>query len=200
MNMNGNIRIAFLSSAVLGLAACADPPELEIQSARSALSGAEAVEASAYAPESLGAADAAARALETELATQEEKFSMFRDYEESTRLAAAAEAAAAKAAADAEEGKQRVRVETEALLAQAKTLIDEASTMLMTAPRGKGSEVDLAVMQADIAGASAVLAEVEQSLSAGRYIEAKSRAESARATAQGVKEQVQAAIALSARS
>ena len=42
----------------------------------------------------------------------------------------------------------------------------------------------------------AELPEVEQSLAAGRYLEAKSRAESALATAQGVKDQVLAAIAL----
>jgi len=196
--MNGKIRIAFLSIAGLALSACADPPEPEITAARSAIATAEAADASEYAPESLAAATAAQRSLETELTTQEEKFAMFRDYEESARLAAEAEAAAAKATADAEEGKQQVRSEAEALLAQARSIIDEASTMLQTAPRGKGSEVDLAVMQADIAGASAVLAEVEQSLMAGRYLEAKSRAESALATAQSVKDQVQAAISLTA--
>jgi hypothetical protein len=185
-------------SAALALAACAKPPEPEIQAARSAISTAEAADASEYAPDSLAAAEAAQRALNTELTTQEEKFAMFRDYEESARLAAAAEAAAAKAAADAEEGKQQVRRETEELLAQARAIITEASTMLQTAPRGKGSEVDLAVLQADIAGASSVLAEVEQSLTAGRYLEAKSRAESALATAQGVKDQVAAAISLTA--
>ena len=47
-----------------------------------------------------------------------------------------------------------------------------------------------------LAGAGALLPEVEQSLAAGRYLEAKSRAESALATAQGVKDQVLAAIAL----
>jgi hypothetical protein len=197
--MNGNIKIALLSSAALALSACADPPELEIQSARSALNSAEAVEASEYAPESLAAAEAAQRALDTELATQEEKFAMFRDYEESLRLAAEAQAAAARAAAEAETGKQQVRREAEELLAQARSIIDEASTMLQTAPRGKGSEVDLAVMQADISGASAVLAEVERSLAAGRYLEAKSRAESALATAQGVKDQVQAPVSMSGR-
>jgi hypothetical protein len=121
---------------------------------------------------------------------------MFRDYEEATRLATEAQAAAERAAADAEAGKAQVRRETEALVAQVRAIVDEASTMLATAPRGKGSEVDLAVLQADIAAAGALLPEVEQSLAAGRYLEAKSRAESALATAQGVKDQVLAAIAL----
>jgi hypothetical protein len=195
--MNGKIKVAFLSVVVLGLAACEDPPEPAIQSARAALSSADAAGAADYAPQSLAAAEAALQSLESELTTQEEKFSMFRDYEESTRLATEAQAAAEKAAADAEAGKQRVRSETEALLAQARSLIDEASTMLATAPRGKGSEVDLAVLQADIAGAGAVLPEVEQSLAAGRYLEAKSRAESALQTAQGVKQAVETAVTLS---
>jgi hypothetical protein len=195
--MNGNIKIFLLSSAVLFLAACEDPPEPAIQSARASLASAAAVEASEYAPESLASAEEALRQLENELAVQEEKFAMFRNYEESTRLATAAQAAAERAATDAEAGKQQVRRETEALLAQARALIEEASTMLATAPRGKGSEVDLAVMQADIAGASAVLPEVEASLAAGRYLEAKSRAESALAAAEDVKNAVLAAIALS---
>jgi hypothetical protein len=53
------------------------------------------------------------------------------------------------------------------------------------------------VLQADIAGAGAVLPEVEQSLAAGRYLEAKSRAESALQTAQGVKQAVETAVTLS---
>ena len=194
--MNGKIKVVFLSSIVLGLSACADPPEPAIQSARAALSTADGAGAAEYAPQSLGAAEAALQALETELTVQEEKFAMFRDYEEATRLATEAQAAAEKAEADAAAGKQQVRRETEALLAQARAIINEATTMLATAPRGKGSEVDLAVLQADIAGASAVLPEVEQSLAAGRYNEAKSRAESALAAAEGVKAQVLAAIAL----
>lgn len=195
--MNGNIKVVLLSAVVLGLAACEDPPEPAVQSARAALAGAESAGAGDYAPESLAAADAAQQALVAELAVQEEKFAMFRDYEESTRLAMAAQAAAERAAADAEAGKQEVRRETEALIAQVRAIVDEASTMLASAPRGKGSEVDLAVLQADISGAAALLPEVEQSLAAGRYLEAKSRAESALATAQGVKDQVLAAIALS---
>jgi hypothetical protein len=194
--MNGKIRLVLMGVAVLGLAACEDPPEPAIQSARAALTSAETAGADEYAPESLAAAEAAQQALDAELTVQEEKFAMFRDYEETTRLATEAQAAAERAAADAEAGKVQVRQETEALIAQARAIIDEASTLLATAPRGKGSEVDLAVLQADIAGAGALLPEVEQSLAAGRYLEAKSRAESALATAQGVKDQVLAAIAL----
>jgi hypothetical protein len=194
--MNGKIRVVLLSTVVLGLAACEDPPEPAIQSARVALMSAETAGAEDYAPDSLGAAEAAQQALDAELTLQEEKFAMFRDYEEATRLATEAQAAAERAAADAEAGKAQVRRETEALVAQVRAIVDEASTMLATAPRGKGSEVDLAVLQADIAAASALLPEVEQSLAAGRYLEAKSRAESALATAQGVKDQVLAAIAL----
>jgi len=194
--MNGKIKVVLMGAAVLGLAACEDPPEPAIQSARAALTTAESAGAADYAPESLGAAEAAQQALDAELTLQEEKFAMFRDYEEATRLATEAQAAADRAAADAEDGKQQVRRETEALVAQTRAIIDEASTLLASAPRGKGSEVDLAVLQADISGAAALLPEVEQSLAAGRYLEAKSRAESALATAQGVKEQVLAAIAL----
>ncbi len=194
--MNGKIKVVLMGVAVLGLAACEDPPEPAIQSARAALTSAETAGADEYATQSLAAAEAAQQALDAELTVQEEKFAMFRDYEEATRLATEAQAAAERAAADAEAGKQQVRRETEALIAQARAIIDEASTMLASAPRGKGSEVDLAVLQADIAGAGALLPEVEQSLAAGRYLEAKSRAESALATAQGVKDQVLAAIAL----
>jgi hypothetical protein len=194
--MNGKIRVVLMGAAVLGLAACEDPPDPEIQSARARLTAAETAGAADYAPEALGAAEAAQQALDAELAVQEEKFAMFRDYEETARLATEAQAAADRAAASAEAGKQQVRRETEALVAQVRAIVDEASTMLASAPRGKGSEVDLAVLQADIAGAGALLPEVEQSLAAGRYLEAKSRAESALATAQGVKDQVLAAIAL----
>ncbi len=67
-----------LAALLAGLAACAEPPAAEEQSADQALQAARDAEAETYAPESLRAADTALQEARTEIQTQNERFAIMR--------------------------------------------------------------------------------------------------------------------------
>ena len=76
--------------------------------------------------------------------------------------------------------------EATALIAEGRTALEEATKVLAKAPRGKGSAADLAAMKADLEAAGVSLTEAEASLAAGTFLDAKSKATSAKETIQRV--------------
>jgi TonB family protein len=92
-----------LAIAVTG---CASPPNADVDAAKAAVDKATTARADQYAAESLKAAQDARAALDAELKTQEGK--LFKSYDKTKELAAAAKAAGDKAAADAVAAKEKV--------------------------------------------------------------------------------------------
>jgi hypothetical protein len=186
------LAMSVLGLAVIAVAAtgCAKPPEAEIQAVTAAIQDAQAAESAEYAPESLAAAESAKRDLDAELKVQEEKFALFRSYDKSKELAATAKAAAEKAAADAAEGKNQAREEATALLSEARTAIEETKALLDKAPRGKGSQADIAAMKSDLAGIETSLAEVDSAMAEERYLQAKAKAAAAKQSTEQIKNEI----------
>ncbi len=188
------VGIAILVIA-LGLAAgCAKIPQADVDGATQAIQAAVTAEAGEYAPESLAAANDAETQLQAELKAQEEKFSLFRSYDKSKELAAAAKAAGEKAVADAAAGKERARQEATDTIAQARTALDEAKDLLAHAPKGKGTAMDLAMMGNDLSAVESGLGEASTLLEQGRYKDAAAKASAAKASAEQVSASVKAAI------
>ena len=181
-----------LGLALLALVAsgCAKPPEAEIQAVAAALQGATSAQAGEYAPESLAAAEGAKRDLDAELKVQEEKFALFRSYDKSKELASAAKAAGEQAASDAAEGKNRARQEATTLMGEAKTAIEEVKTLLDQAPRGKGSQADIAAMKSDLAGIETSLAEIDSAMAEERFLQAKAKAEAAKQNVEQIRNEI----------
>ena len=67
--------------------------------------------------------------------------------------------------------------------------------MLDKAPKGKGSAADIEAMKGDLATAGTAITDAEAALTAERFVDAKAKAESAKATATTVKTAVEAAMA-----
>lgn len=186
---------------LLGLAmavGCAKPPQAEIDAAKASLQAAIDAGANDYAPASLREAQNAVQALDAEVQAQTKKFSLMRSYKQTTTLAAAAKAAGDKAAADAAAGKEAARQAAEALLAQARTAMDEANAALKDAPRGKGTEMDLQAMTNDMQTVATQIAEGEAAHQAGRYLESKTKFEAALNQANNVKGMIEQAKAAKA--
>jgi len=181
-----------LGLALLALVAsgCAKPPETEVQAVDAAMQSASSAGAGEYAPESLAAAESAKRDLDAELKVQQEKFALFRSYDKSKELATAAKSAADKAAADAAAGKNRAREEATTLMAEAKTAIEEVKTLLDQAPRGKGSQADIAAMKSDLAGIETSLSEVDAAMAEERYLQAKAKADAAKQNVEQIRNEI----------
>jgi hypothetical protein len=103
----------------------------------------------------------------------------------------AANAAAEQAATE----KARVQAQAEELIASTRSLLTETQEMVEKAPKGKGSQADIAALKADLAAAETSLADAEASVAAGKYKEAVAKAESVQQNVLGVKTAVEEAMA-----
>ena len=186
-----------MSVVVLGLVVltvgCGSPPKADIDTAKAALEQAATAGAEQYAADSLKAAQDVQAALDAELKAQEGKW--FGSYDKAKQLAVDAKAAADKAAADAAAGKEKAKADASAAVSEAKTLLAEAQGLLDKAPKGKGSAADIEVMKGDLQTAGTAITDAEAALGADRFLDAKAKAESAKAAATTVKTAVEAAMA-----
>lgn len=186
------IVVLMLGLAVM-VSACSSPPQPAIDAAKAALDAAGTAGAGEYAAESLKAAQDAQAALEAELKAQEGKW--FASYTKAAELAAAAKTAAEKAATDAAAGKEKAKADATTAIEEAKALLTEAQALLDKAPKGKGTAADIEVMKTDLATAGTTITEAEGSLGGERFLDAKAKAEAAKAAASTVKTAVEAAMA-----
>lgn len=178
---------------LVGVAACAKPPEAEIAAVKTAVEAARTSGATEYAPESLRAAEEALAKLQAEVKAQDARFAWFRKYDQAQVLIAEVQKAADKAVQDAAAERERIKQETAAAIADAQKSLDEAKVMLAEAPTGKGTEADIEALKGDLAGVEAALAEVQKAFADARYVDAKTRALAAKERAESVKTAVQAA-------
>jgi len=191
-------KMLFAVPAVLVLAfmvGCAKPPQPAVDAANQAVEAAKAAEASDYAADSLRAAEDAVASLNTELKAQEEKFALFRSYKKAEELAAAAKTAGEQAKTDADTNKEQAKQAATTAIEGLKTALADAKAMLEKAPRGKGTQADLEMMKADLAGVESAIAEAENSLNAGKYKDAQAKADAAMTTVTNTKTAVETAIA-----
>lgn len=186
-----------MGAGVFVLGGCSKPPATEIEAADASIDVATAAEAAEYAPESMQAVSDAKAKLDAELKAQEEKFAWFRSYDDTKTAAEELRAAAEKAEQDAVEGRRVAREEAAQLISDVRTTLDEVKTMLDKAPRGKGSEVDIAVLKGDLAGIETSLVEMEGSFAAEDYLESKAKATAALEGTQKVRAEIERAIDLS---
>ncbi len=177
---------------------CAKPPQAEIDAAKAAVQAAVDAGAGDYAAASLREAQNAVAQLDAEVQAQAKKFALMRSYKQAATLAANAKQAGDKAKADAEAGKAQAKAEAEALQAQAKTALEEATAALKSAPKGKGTEMDLKAMENDLTTVSQQITDGEAAYTAGKYLESKAKFESALNAANNVKNMVEQAKAAKA--
>jgi hypothetical protein len=179
---------------LLVLAGCGKPPEAEISAADQSLGEARSADAGEYAPESLKAAEDARAQLDAELKAQEDKFALFRSYDKATELAAASKQAADRAKADAVEGRERAREEASAMIAQVRASVLEVQQMLDTAPKGKGTEADLAVLRSDLTGVETALTEMDTAFAEEKYLESIAKAEAAKQSVDAIRGEIEQAM------
>lgn len=182
-----------IAAAALTLAGCAQAPTAEVDDARHALDAAQTAQAQQYAPESWNAASDVKTSLDAELSAQEGKWAPTRSYVKAKALAADLKSAADKAAQDAATGKEKAKSEAQDLMTQARTAYDRSRNALSSAPRGKGTEADLASLKSDEQGIDTTLSEMQKSFDSGDYLAAKSKAQAAISAAEQIEKEIAAA-------
>ena len=196
--MRARTWIPLLIAAACVLPGCSDPPREEVDAARKALEEARSAGAEQYAPESYRAAEQAVQDLDAELKAQEDKF--FKSYGTAEEKAKAARQAADKARADTSSGMEQAKVDVATTIQEARTSLAETRSLLDSAPRGKGTAADIAMLRADLDGVQASIDEAQTLYDGGDYAGARAKAEAARATIDGVRNDVQGAQAAKAQA
>lgn len=192
--MNKSFALSVFAAVAVLSTACAKEPTESVSAATSALAEATTAEAGDYAPAAMAAAETASAALQAELKAQGEKFSVTRSYTKATELAATAKAAAETAATEAVSGREQMATEAAALVVDVRSAVEAANQALARAPKGKGTEADLDAMKSDVEGVATALPDMDAAIAAGKYKDAKVKAEAAKATLDKIVADVQAAI------
>ncbi len=192
--MKTKLTIPLMAVTIILVAGCAEVPTADIQAADDAIGKASAAQATEYAPDAMQPVQDARARLDAELKAQEERNALFRDYDTATQLAAEVKSAAAAAETAAIEGRSRAREEAASLIAEVRTTLDEVKLLLAEAPTGKGTELDLAMLQSDVTELEGSLAEMDGAFSDERYLESKAIAQAALDGAAEVRDHIQIAM------
>ena len=174
----------------LVLAGCAHVPTADVDAANHALDEARQAQAAEYAPQSWTAAQDAQSKLQAELDAQAQRWSALRSYTVASQLATTAKHAAEQSRDEAMAGKEKAKNEASTMMAQARDEAAHAQTAVTTAPRGKGTEADLASLKSDATSIDTTLQEMQQAFDAGDYIGAKTKAQAAMDAAKKIEDEV----------
>ena len=154
---------------VLAIAACAKPPQADIDAARAAVAAAaKNADIVAYAPDTLKSAQDKLAMMGTELAAKH--------YAKVKSLALEARALAGTAANDAARNKEKVQADAATLIDALKKALPEVGRKLAAAKRVRGIKLDFAAISAQLRAAKTALAEADRDLSGGNFAAALQKA------------------------
>ncbi|MBZ5639885.1 MAG: hypothetical protein LAO51_14155 [Acidobacteriia bacterium] len=172
---------------------CAEMPAQDLDAAKQALDNAKSAQAADYAPDAWRVASDAETRLEAELAAQGDRSALFRSYSKARDMAAEVKRNAEQAVADAATGKEKAKEEATQLMAQAKQANEQAQHDLASAPKGKGTEADLASLKSDTESAQTTLQDMEGAFDRGDYLGAKIKAQAVIQAADQVRKEIEKA-------
>jgi flagellar biosynthesis regulator FlaF len=166
--------------AALLVSGCESPPNKEMDQAQGAIDAALATGADKYATTEYSAATDALKNANDAVAA--------RDYRLALNYALESHEHAQNAARDAADAKARTRVEVDRAVAELATLVAQGRTRLAAAERARVPRRLLTQPAADLAAAEAALQKTGETSAADDYL-------AARATLEGVRQRVEAALA-----
>jgi len=177
------------------IAGCSESPTTQYDASKTALEQARLAEAEQYAPGLFKEAADSLNSAMVEIKKQDSRFSVIRDYDRAEEIIAEAQQLAEEANRQAIDEKERVRLEDSTLISEIEQLISDTKNIIAAAPKGKGSRVDLKVMQADLDGASGALATATQQFRDGRYLDARDELMAVKSQVVNVKGEIETAMA-----
>jgi len=186
-------RIGWIAAIGLVLAACSHMPTVDVDAAKHALDEARNAQAAEYAPQAWTAAQDADAKLEAELDAQSQRWAALRSYTVARQLAVDTKTAAERSRDEAVAGKDKAKDEASTLMAQAREESSRANAAVGSAPRGKGTEADLASLKSDATSIDSTLQEMQTAFDGGDYINAKVKAQAAIDAAKKIEAEIEQA-------
>lgn len=181
-------------AVVVLMIGCSEAPVTEFDAGKKALETAQQAEAELYAPAVYKEAMDSLNAASVEIQKQDGRFSMLRDYDQAKATITAAQQLAAKAASEAAVEKENMRLLDSTLIVEIDALMVEAKTALAKAPKGKGTRLDIKVMQTDLDAAATALTAATTDYQAGNYLVARDKLQAVKSQITRVKNDIGAAV------
>ena len=165
--------------SVVALAGCAKAPVQSVDQAMTSIQLASEAEANYYVPELYQAAVDSFAAAEAEIAVQDARNAIMRNYDRAEALLTFATQTADSAVASAAEAKNQMAADNEILFQQADAAIAQVQEMMGRAPRGKDGVFALASIGTDLTATTSTVLEARAAQAEGRIYEARELAQSA---------------------
>jgi hypothetical protein len=181
---------------IVCFAGCSKVPTVAIQNAEVAIVNLEAAGAAEYAPEELNATKNSMSRMKAEVAVQDKKFVLFRKYKNSEAMALLVKQTADSVSVITETNKATTKAAAELAITKARIACNDAKSLIEVAPVGKGSELDLKMLQADVAGVEQMVNDASLTYDSGKYKGAIIKAEASLNAANAIVSDVNAAISM----
>jgi hypothetical protein len=172
---------------VLAMAACAKPPQADIDAARTAVANAaKNADVAAYAPDTLRSAQDKLAQMDIELKA--------RHYDKVKALALDARATAETSVNDAARNKEKAQADAGTLIGALKKALPDAGRKIAAAKRVKGVKLDFTALTGQLAAARVSLSDAEKDLAAGDFAAALQKASAVQDTVNGAEKAVNDAV------
>jgi hypothetical protein len=173
---------------------CANPPAEQIDAAETAVKQAQQSGAATYTAEEYAKIEGALANLKKEVADQDAKFALFRDYGKVEQLAGAVKADAERVKGDAEKRKEEAKAA--ALQAQqvAQESVKATLALVEKAPKGKDAAA-LNAIKNDADALKASLNQVQMSLDKEDYPAAQTQAKAIHEKSSAISQEIETALA-----
>lgn len=175
-----------MSLALLLLAGCAKPPQVEMDAAKAAIEQAKAVEADRYVPGEFNAVQDSLNAAMALVEEQNGKFSLFRNYKEATRMLTNATALAGQVQQNAVARKEQVKQEVQTAYAELEAMMLKNKEMLAKAPKGKEGKAAIEAINNDLMTIESGMPEVMNLFNSNDFLNAKDKVEALKQSATAI--------------
>jgi hypothetical protein len=186
--------LAPLVLAVLVVSGCAKPPTEQVNAAEKAVKEAQQGGAATYTAEDYAKLEGSLAALRKEIADQDAKFALFRDYGKAEQLAASVKADGERIKTEA--AKKKEEAKAAALQAQqvAQEAVKATLELVAKAPVGK-DRAALEAIKADAEALNSLLNQVQASIDKEDYTAAQTQAKAIQEKSRAISSEIEQALA-----
>ena len=192
------MKIRHVLVSILGISllmgGCAQPPADQLNAAEQAVKDAQQSGAATYVANDYAKVEGLLAAMKTEVAEQEGKFALFRDYGKAEQLAATTKAEAERVKTDAAKKLEEAKFAATQAHQAAQTSVASTMDLVAKAPAGK-DRAALESIKTDAEALKASLNDVQMMLDKGDYMGAQTKAKAIQDKANAVSHEIETALA-----
>ena len=192
------MKVRHLFVSIVGVCAlvsgCAQPPADQINAAEQAVKEAQQSGASTYLANDYAKVEGLLSAMKTELAEQEGKFALLRDYGKAEQLATTAKAEAERVKADTVKKVEEAKFAATQAQQAAQASVASTMDLVAKAPAGK-DRAALESIKADAEALKASLNDVQMMFDKADYLGAETKANAIQQKADAVSHEIETALA-----